>query len=185
MSEPRPDLLAALPELVAEKIRGVLPGLRTCKAMAGRFDLDALKAIGVAAPAVLVSVTRLVQAQTFAGPHPTYFVELAAFIVTKDALGLSRDAAAAGICHTLLRLLPDQCWGQIGVAPAENVAAVPLLTAASDKSAISLWAVSWRQPIALAGWSLAAPQPLSIYVGTDPLGAATGIEDYAPMGETE
>ena len=52
MSATRPDLLAALPGLVAARIKLVLPGLRECRGIAGRFNLDMLKAKGVAAPRI-------------------------------------------------------------------------------------------------------------------------------------
>ncbi len=171
MAEPRPDLLAALPDLIAARIKQSLPDLRTCKAQAGRFDLAALEQMGLAAPAVLVAITGLRQAGSFAGAHHTFTGDFAAFIVTKDALGLPRDTAAAGICQTLLRLIPEQVWGQVGVGAAQKVAAVPLLTAASTK-AVSIWAVTWQQDLAFGGYSLAVPQPISIYVGMNGADAA-------------
>ncbi|PTE14243.1 hypothetical protein C5F48_24555, partial [Cereibacter changlensis JA139] len=94
-TETRPDLLAALPGIVAQAIRVVLPGLRECRGMAGRLDVAALKARGIAAPAVLVTRLGCQQDAIYAGPHPTFRLRMAAFILCKDELGLDRDAAAA------------------------------------------------------------------------------------------
>lgn len=167
MSEPRHDLLAALPKLVAEKIHRVLPRLRDCRAIAGRFDLDSLKRIGVAAPAVLVSRLGARQAEALAGPHITFELDMAAFIVTKDAPGLQRDEAASNISQALLRLIPENCWGQVGVGAAQRVREQSLITSASEKEAISLWAITWMQPAALAGYPVALRVPISLYVGGD------------------
>ena len=68
MSDPRADLLAALPDLIAERIKVTLPELKTCKGQAGRFDLEALKKKSIAAPAVLISNLGLRRARPSPAP---------------------------------------------------------------------------------------------------------------------
>ncbi|MBN2740049.1 MAG: hypothetical protein JXR35_04010 [Rhodobacteraceae bacterium] len=182
MSDPRPDLLAALPDLIADRIKVSLPDLRTCKGQSGRFDVEALKKFGLAAPAVLVATTRISQGQTYAGPHATFTIEMAAFVVTKDGLGLSRDAAAAQICQTLLAMLPDRTWSEPGVGPAEAVTALPLITAAQTGIASSLWAVTWRQPITFTAIPVSQPQPIELYVGQHPNVGGANADDYTQIG---
>ena len=184
MTEPRHDLLAALPDLIADRIKVTLPDLKTCKGQAGRFDLEALKKKSVAAPAVLVSVLGFAQSEGFSGPSPSFLLEIAAYVITKDAMGLPRDTAAAGISQTLLRLVPEQVWGQVGVGAARDVRGIPLMTAASDQ-AVSLWAITWRQPITLTGAPLSAPQPVTIYVGQAPQIGTDFEHAYDQLGGDE
>lgn len=172
------DLLAQIPDLIAARIRQGLPALRTCEGRAGRFDVTALQKRGIAAPAVLVSTLRLSQASIASGPMPEFLVEIGAFVVTKDQLGLSRDAAAAGICQTLLRLLPETNWGIDAMGAAQAIEALPLITTSEQSAGASLWAVTWRQPITLVGASLRAPQPLEIYWGLSPEIGADHVGQY-------
>ncbi|MEO1950678.1 hypothetical protein [Thioclava sp.] len=185
MTDPRPDLLKALPEEIAARVSEALPDLRTCKAQAGRFDLDALRKLGVAAPAVLVAVTRLAQSQTYAGPAPSFNVELAAFVITKDGMGLPRDAAAMTICQALLQLVPNRTWSLAGVGEAERVAALPLVTAAQDKLGASLWAVTWQQPISFDPLPASDPVAVELYVAQHPNVGPDHAGDYDQIGGTQ
>lgn len=182
MSDPRADLLSALPEIIAARVKLTLPDLRTCRGQAGRFDVEALKKASIAAPAVLIATTRLSQAEIFAGPHLSYSIEVSAFVATKDALGLPRDTAAANICQALLSLVPEKTWREPGVGPAQGVTALPLITAAQDKIATSLWAVSWRHQIAFAPLPAGTRLPIEVYAPINPLIGADGLDDYAALG---
>ncbi|MFO1174469.1 MAG: hypothetical protein U1E48_04585 [Paracoccaceae bacterium] len=182
MTTPRHDLLFALPGLVATQISTVLPALGTCKGFAGRFDVAVLKRLGIAAPAVLVSRLGCRQAEVMAGPHKLFEADMAAFIVTKDALGLPRDEAAQNISAVLLRLIPEKTWGQVGVGAAQKVREVGMITEASEKEAISLWAVTWMQPLALDGYLITAPQPIDLYVGQAPNIGAANTGSYEQVG---
>lgn len=168
-TETRPDLLAALPGIVAQAIRVVLPGLRECRGMAGRLDVAALKARGIAAPAVLVTRLGCQQDAIYAGPHPTFRLRMAAFILCKDELGLDRDAAAANIAQVLLRILPGNDWGlPDDLMGAERISEEPLVSAASDKLALALTAVTWEQVVAVAPFPTPAPIVPELYVGGAP-----------------
>jgi hypothetical protein len=182
MNNPRPDLLSALPEIIAVRVKLTLPDLRTCRGQAGRFDLEALKKMSIAAPAVLIATTRLSQAEIYAGPHLSYSIEMAAFVITKDALGLPRDTAAANICQALITLIPEKTWGEPGVGAAQGVVALPLITAAQDKFATSLWAVSWRHQIAFTPLPADTRLPIVIYAPIDVLHGADDPGDYEPVG---
>jgi hypothetical protein len=168
MTAPRHDLVAALPGLIAVKISAVLPGLATCEGIAGRFDVDRLKRTGTKAPAVLVSMLILRPAQTYAGPVYTYDADFAAFVITKTTQGLSRDEAAGNIVQALLRLLPDNNWGQGGVGPCRDVTATPLNSEAIQKEGMALWAVSWSQLMQMEGYAVPLPLPIDLYLGQAP-----------------
>jgi hypothetical protein len=152
MTDTRPDLLAVLPGLIAARILIKLPALKECRGMVGRLDVETIKRKGFSAPCVLVSRLRATQAETLAGPHRLFTLQMAAFILTKDTLGLGRDEAAATIAQTLLRTIPGNVWGlPDDVTEAEAVTEVPLVSAATEKEGVALTAVTWTQKVALSG----------------------------------
>lgn len=150
-----PALLASLPDRIADAIRAALPGLREVAAHAGRFDLEELKAFTARAPAVRVALLRVDAGVEVAGPAIQREAALAAFIVTRDAPSLPRDAAAATIAQALLGLVEGNRWGSPDLGQARNVAAENLYNAGTRGQGVSLWAVSWAQPLTLE----AAPAP--------------------------
>lgn len=166
---PRHDLLAALPDLVAARIHTVLPGLRTCRGMAGAFDLEELKRQSLVAPAVLVSCLAVTPRKTLAGPHRLWTAAMAAFVVTRDAPGLKRDAAAGAIVQALLGLIPDSHWAEPGLGPAEGVEARVMVGQGAREITAHLSAVSWDQPVTFAPLPEAPVVPIEIYVGGEPL----------------
>lgn len=178
------DLLGTLPDLIATEIHAALPGLRECRGIAGRLDIEALKAKGIAAPAVLVARLRSRQDRTYAGPHHTYRLQMAAFILCKDTLGLTRDQAAANIAQVLMRIVPEHQWQLPDhVHPAEAVTEEPLVSAASDKAALALTAVTWEQVIAVSPFAAPEPITLELYVGQAPQTGSANEGDYIAMGD--
>lgn len=141
--------LTELPEIVAAKIKLALPDLATCKGIIGRLDLDEVQRSAYPTPAVLISRLRLDQAPSYAGPHRAYRVVVAAFVLTKDVMGLPRDVAATNIAQVILQVLPDCRFGRSDIGPAERIAEEPIVTPAIRKSGIALTAITWEQDIAL------------------------------------
>ncbi|WP_456390242.1 hypothetical protein [Profundibacter sp.] len=182
MSAARTSLLSELPDLIANEIKSIFPELHQCEGMAGPFNLEDLKATGIKAPAVLVSMLGLRQAKTYSGAVQSYVMDMAAYVVTKDALGLPRDVAAANICQGLLALIPDKCWGEDNLGAAQKVAARSLVTRAVKKTSASLWAVTWSQPVVFRGEDMAAPQAIELYVGQAPGVGADHEADYELIG---
>lgn len=182
MSAPRADLLAALPGCAADGIRAVLPQLRDCRGIAGRLNIEEIKRRGINAPAVLVSRLGARQVQGLVGPMQLFEVSMAAFVVTRDGIGLPREDAAQAITSALLRLVPENTWRQVGVGPAEKVAEQALATTDTEKNAISLWAVTWVQNITLQG----RPEPgdivPEIYLGQSPEIGLAHEADYERVG---
>ncbi len=82
----------------------------------------------------------------------------------------------------MARLIPERIWGERDLGPAGDLRGIPLLTAASDQ-AVSLWAITWRQPITLTGAPLTEPQPITLYVGQSPQIGAEHVESYEQIGE--
>lgn len=172
-----PNLLSDVPERVCDAVRLVLPDLRSCRPHAGRFDLNELKQSGLAAPAVLVSVLGAKQGSGHAGGAVVFTLRLAAFVVTRDGLGLPRDVAAGAICQALMDLLPERNWGEPALGAARDVEASTLVSSAARDVAASLWAVTWSHPVTLFHH---APGPLGaeLYVAqTPPEGEAVAYEE--------
>lgn len=178
----RPGYLADLPDLIAARIHEVLPGLRQCAGMAGRFDLAELQTVSTRAPAVLVARLGSSMPRPMAGPHYIYALRMAAFIVTKDAPGLGRDAAAASICQTLLQRVPDATWGIEGLGPASDVADQSLSGSAQKAKGVAVWAVTWIQPTTLEPLPLQTIVPVQLYVGQTPRIGAAHEGDYSLIG---
>lgn len=179
MTDTPADLLATLADTMAARIHVALPDLRDCRGMAGRYDLDQIKNRGVACPAVLVSRLRISQDLTVAAPHFLWQVQMVAFILTRDELGLPRDLAAANIAQVLLGLIPDQVWG-LGndLGGAFNVGEEPLITASAEKQALSLSAVTWTQPLSLSGLPVAPAIVPELYLGQAPNIGLAHVDDY-------
>lgn len=177
----RPDLLSALPDLVAAGIRALLPELRECSGMVGGFDLDELKRAGIAAPAVRVSLLAVRPRGAEAGPQRRWSASMAAFVVTRDAMGLPRDVAGANIVAALLGAIPDATWNTPGLGEADGVEARVIVGRAARDITTHLSAVTWSQPLVLADRPAADPLPVTLYVGQAPAIGADNLGDYAQI----
>lgn len=178
-----PDLLATLPATVAGRIHATLPGLRECRGIVGRLNVEHIRQMGVKTPAVLVSRLRARQDKTYAGPHRTFRLQMAAFILCKDELGLQRDLAAANIAQVLLDLIPDQQWDiPDHVLPAEAVVEEPLVSVEANKQGLALTAITWDQVVALSPFPVPDPITPELYMGQAPHVGAANEADYERIG---
>lgn len=174
----RPDLLAVLPQLVADQITEWLPHLATCKGSVGRIDLAEVKRQGIAAPAVLVSRFGTQINRTLSGPHRHYLTDMSAFVITRNTVNLDRNDAAAAITQALLTMLPDMNLQTEGVGAVSDVAEHSLITTDVQKEGVSLWAVTWRMEVALLDWPTAPAIDPALYVGFAPKIGAAHVDDY-------
>lgn len=178
------DLLATFSDTIAAAIKTGFPSLRVCKTIAGRFDLERLKKDSIAAPAVLVSHLGSTQGKTLSGNLPTFDFSMAAYVVTRDRPGLSRDAAGANITQALLQLVPESHWGLEDLGPAYKVREQTLVSAKTKGAAASLRVVTWLQPATLTVVPALVPVPIELYLGHSPH-VGTGHEgDYEQIGGT-
>lgn len=172
------DLLARLPGLIAAAIRVAAPGLAECAPHAGRFDLAELRAFSARCPAVRVAALALTPAPRAAGPQRRFVARIAAFVVTRDAPALDRAAAAAALVQRIALLAEGARWGEADLGPAEGVEASNLYGAGARGDGVALWAVQWRQPLALEA-APTAPLGLDLYVSDGPGYGPAAIADYA------
>lgn len=179
----RDDLLHAMCLEAAASIHARLPELKTCEAMAGQLGLNDIKAIGRKAPAVFVSRlgARQVKGDSV---RVHYHATMAAYVLTRDGLGLKRDPAAQAICQAILHLVPDADWFMDEVGPAENVRDQSLNTRATKEEGVALWAVTWSQPFVLEVFSPEAPIPPEVYVGHAPEVGSDHEADYEQIEVT-
>lgn len=176
------DFLAKLPGVIAGQLHELLPGLRQCEGMEGRFDLDELKTVTARAPAVLVARLGATTPRPLAGPHWHYHLRMAAFVVTRDTLDLRRDLAAGTICQALLVRIPGATWGLAECGDARDVADQSLSGSALKAKGIALWAVTWTQPVVLEALPAPGQVALELYVGMAPEIGAAHEDDYVRIG---
>lgn len=175
-------LLHRLPGVVAAELKLLIPDARECKGIAGRFNLDRLKNESVTTPAILVSVLDLKQTSGAAGPVHFFDLSMAAFVVTKDQLGLKRDEAAAIIATAIAAHVPDRRWGEAACGEARDVRGQSVVSAGFLKSAASLWAVTWTQPCTLTLSETVEPVDLTLFVGHAPHVGVENEDDYVEVG---
>jgi hypothetical protein len=172
-----PDLLAGLTTRIAGIINTRLPGLATCKGVTGRLDLEALKVNTFPAPAVVVSRIGMGQATSFSGPAFSFNLQMAAFVVTVDKLGLLRDQSNAVICQQLLGLIPGRVWGLPEfLGGAQDVTETPIVTALTEKAGLALTAITWSQLIGLTAAPVSEPIPIELYTRQAPETEFTQVE---------
>jgi len=182
MTVTQATILSDLPWAVVEAIDAVLPELKHCQPIAGRFDLAELKKSVATSPAVHVSMLRGKEGQRAGGGFVGFDVPMAAYIVTSNRLGNKRDEQAANIAQALLTLVPENRWGSDAYGPAHAVAFEPLVTTATRSQGVSLWAVTWTQPVTFFLFEPPAPVPVELYVAMDPPEGATA-DDFTDISE--
>lgn len=174
-------LLSELPQIVCDEVLLFLHELKECRPHAGKFSLEELKRKGLPSPSVLVSVLGAKQDIIYAGHATSFMLQMAAYVVVRDGLGAPRDARAANICQLLLSLIPGQRWLKDALGEARNVRMHTLVSSKTKDHAVSLWAVSWDQPIS---FFQPADNPLGaeLYVAQAPAIGAEHEGDYDEIG---
>ena len=109
---------------------------------------------------------------------------MAAYVVTRNALGPHRDIRAANICQVLMGLIPEKRWGEQALGEARDVSMQTLVSTNTKNVGASLWAVTWHQPIALFERP-SGPLGASLYVGHAPAIGSDHEGDYQQIGGTE
>ncbi len=175
-----PTLLADLPAAVVTAIRAILPALARCETMTGRFDLAELNKSGIPAPAVRVSVLGLKESGRAAGDFVEFGARMAAYVITRDRLGRTRDEHAATIAQAICSLVPADDWGMDAIGPAEDVACDVLASVATRDAGVALWAVTWTQPLTFYARTTEVV-PVELYVAEGAAGTGNA-GDYAPVG---
>lgn len=134
--------IEAFKAAVTGKIAGLLPQLKECRSLGGRFNLDVLSERTLKSPAVLVAVLKS-PVHLEANGQVTLKANCAAFIVT-EGREEDRDAQALVIAEAVLSLLGStNHWGIAHIGLPEKVALEPVISAATRSKGVTLIAVTW------------------------------------------
>ncbi|MBF9049888.1 hypothetical protein GTA62_13055 [Roseobacter sp. HKCCD9010] len=174
-------LLSDLPKTVSTMVKSFMPDLAECKPHAGKFSLEELKRKGLPSPSVLVSVLGAKQDTTYAGHANTFMLQMAVYVVVRDGLGAPRDVRAANICQKILSFVPGQNWDNPAMGEARNVRMHTLVSSKAKDHAVSLWAVTWDQPISFFQPE-ARPLGVELYVAQVSGDEPEVEEDYTQIG---
>jgi phage gp37-like protein len=134
-------------QAIISSIGAALPALKAVEAHPGRINSDELKRLITRLPAVRVAVLSSPSCDPVDTGQVEINLRLAAFVITGDRNGLSRDEAALAIVEALAIHIPMQRWGMVGVSDATKVKADNLYSGMIDRQGVSLWAVGWEQSI--------------------------------------
>lgn len=145
-----------------------LPALKSCAPHGGRFDLQELQRWSMQAPAVAVSA---VQIPGVANDETNQVrVRWVAYLIVKDAPGVTRDVVALDYTEALLRLARGNTWGLDNLQRPESLAADNLYNGQSDRKGMALWAVSWQQSVNLRHADISQLADFELYTGTHQVG---------------
>lgn len=183
MSDPN-QILADLRPTICAEVRSLLPDLRECEPHEGKYSLEELKRDGLPSPAVKVSILGAKQDKIFAASPATFLLKMAAYVVTRDSLGKSRDEAAATICQVLMKLVPENDWSLDGIGRARDTALHCLVSTKVKSKGVSLWALTWHQPVSFFA-PLESPLGVELYLGRAPQIGADHAADYEQIGGTD
>ncbi len=152
---------------ICAEVKELLPGLRACEPHDGIFDRGEIVRWGRRSPAAFASWMGAESIVVAAAGGQAYADQrLALSVLTTDAPGLPRGAAARRIVECLLLHIPRARWGMRGVGAAEDIRAENRYAAAVDKRGVAFWTIGWRQRLKLGAASGEAfAIPARLYVG--------------------
>lgn len=166
-------------DAIVQGIKTALPELRTCEPHGGRFAAGELARWSRKAPGVLVAALRIPAVRQ--DKSQLTEVQWGAFIVTKDSPQASRDQVALDYAEALVRVIRNQRWGLSGAQAPQNLSADNLFAAEIDRQGIALWAVTWRQAIALTLNDPATLADWTLYNATHQVGDGPVAQDQVNL----
>jgi predicted alpha/beta hydrolase len=156
--------------------------LAACNGHPGRLTLDELVRVGPTTPSVLVAILRSKRGKDLGSGEIEINVRVAAYCLT----ALSDADLAHDLAAEIAGLVPHQNWGAgaSGVLPAlPTVKVKNLHTAAIAAQDVTLWAVTWWQPVRLGAdlWEEDGTLPTTVYINQTPEVGEAAIDTYAPV----
>lgn len=173
-------------QAIVTAVKAHLGGHVTVEAHGGRFDRLELARYSKRAPAVLIAAMSMPRVEERPRSRPQ--VQFAAFVVCRDAPSAPRDAQALTLAEALVRLVPRNQWGREDAESPANISAENLYSGEIDKLGIAMWAVSWRQTIALKPLrDISELGDFAIYSATHEIGDGPDTESHLelPTGNEE
>ncbi len=172
------SVLSTLPITICDQVKTAMPGLKSCEVHWGKLDLTELKKRGIATPGILIAPQGLREKQHYAGSALAFGLSMAAYIATR---GGRKEAVAADLSAGLLKLVPGNDWGLNDVGAAEDLRWHVLDTPQIRDTGLTLWAVTWLQPITFFSLDI-AEVGVSLHVAQAPAIGAAHEGDYEKIG---
>ncbi len=167
-------------DAVIAAIGTTLPGLHEVAAHEGRFSAESLKRFATRAPGVRVAVLAMEDPKEAASGEIDWRVRIAAFVVTKDEPGLSRDDGALNIAGALATLIAGNRFGLDFAGAAKPPRAQTMMSTELAKTGATIWAVEWTQVLRLGvdAYLIDGVLPADLYIGFAPNIGAAHVDDY-------
>ena len=154
---------------VPTRILQLMPSLRACQAIFGRFNLDELETYSAKVPAAFFSVTEA-RPEVQAGGQFDLALTLAVFLLAE---GKDRDSQAWAMAEAVaLMLTPDCRWNLQNLTGPADIKVAPVLGAQIKAKGVAIAAVSWRQVLTRASLHAFASAGVlldELYVNGDPV----------------
>lgn len=136
-----------------DQFKSVLPNLRTCEAIAGRFNLETLIETSFQAPALFIGVLKS-PIKIGANEQHSLLADCAAYIVT-DGKAPDRDKKAWIIAEAIAQTLASSSsWKPKDIGAATKIVIEPVLSAKINRKNITLIAVTWDCEIKRIGTNI-------------------------------
>lgn len=129
---------------VCDRIKTIMPELKSCEIQFGRFDIDALDNMTVRTPSVRFAVLKADSIQE-SSDRKSAKLSCAAFAITD---GKNHEEAAWDIAEAILTdLTAAQMFGLVQLSGPSAARITPILTGDLKRRATSIIAVEWTQEL--------------------------------------
>jgi hypothetical protein len=169
---------------IVSTLSACYPDLVACHAIAGRLTYDELIRLAPKGRSLLVALLRSKRGAETGSGEIDLRLRVAAYIVA----ALDDEASAHQMAAEIAGLVPFQTWGQGGKgvhAALSTVKVKNLHTALTAGQGLTVWAVTWWQPVRLGtnAWEVAGVMPNSVYLAHTPTVGGASAEAYQQVAQ--
>lgn len=157
--------ISATRNAIVEAVQTAVPSLREVLPYDGRVTREDLGRIVASAPAAYVSCLGISLVEDVEDDLVADCQWVISLVVRRqtsaERSNASRSDAATAIVETLLPLIQDSnsstgAWADECDGPPELIRALNIFDVELDKRGVTVWVVTWTQPISLEPWGTAA-----------------------------
>lgn len=166
-------------DAIVSAIKAAVPSFREVRAYDGRVTREDLGRVATATPTAFVSclgISLVEDAEDDIIADCQWVISLvAARQTTSERSNASRSDYATAVVETLIPLIKDSnssggAWADYSDGPPESIRALNVFDVELDKRGVTVWVVTWTQPVSLEPW------------GTDALDDLLRIDTNFSMG---
>lgn len=174
----------ALRDGIVSTVSAIYPALAACSTIPGRLTQEELTRLAPTAPSVFVALLRSKRGTETGSGEIEIRLRVAAYIVT----ALSDDATAHQMAAEIAGLVPYENWGQAAsgvLAALPTVKVKNLHTALTAGQNLTVWAVTWWQPVRLGEdlFDQTGTLPSAVYLARTPTIGEASIDDYERVAQ--